>query len=257
MIAGRGPQVESAGGYATLCDIVRAIPVRTGAASIMKLKRKAEDETRRDTAARIWQAADELFCERGFEGVSVADIASRAGVNKALVFYHYENKAELFERVVSRYYEAHREALASAFQNGGTLAERMHRLVDAYLDFMSENRRYAALVQQEVADSETHPLIQRNLRPLFEWFEKALAGVTDPEGPLAARHFFVTFSGITINYFTYSPLLAPAWNGDPLSSAALEERRAHVHWLVDALLAALENDRTKDKRAVPAPRKAR
>ena len=79
--------------------------------------------------------------------------------------------------------------------------------------------------------------------PLFEWFETALAEVTAPDGPLAARHFFVSFSGITINYFTYSPVLAPAWGADPLSPQAIEERRAHVHWLVDALLAGLERHR--------------
>ena len=227
----------------------------------MQAKPKADDETRRHTAARIWQAADELFCQRGYEGVSIADIASRAGVNKALVFYHHENKAELFESVVSRYYEAHRVALASAFASGGTLAERLHRLVDAYLDFMNENRRYAALVQQEVASREAHPLIQRHLMPFFEWFERALSEVTDQDGPLAARHFFVTFSGITINYFTYGPLLAPAWGADPLSPKALDERRAHVHWLVDTLLAGIDQHRARAKASavvdLPAKKKSR
>ena len=204
-----------------------------------KPKRRERDDSRRDTAKRIWEAADELFCDRGYEGVSVSDIATRAGVNKALVFYHFQSKEGLFEQVVSRYYDAHRMALASAFESGGTVGERLHRLVDAYLDFMNQNRRYAALVQQEVADRETHPLIARHLRPLFDWFEQALAEVTTSEGPLAARHFFVTFSGITINYFTYAPLLSAVWGRDPLCEEALAERRAHVHWLVDTLLAGL------------------
>ena len=55
------------------------------------------------TADRIRAAADELFCQRGYGAVSVGDIAAQAGVNKALVFYHFESKAQLFERVLERY----------------------------------------------------------------------------------------------------------------------------------------------------------
>jgi TetR/AcrR family transcriptional regulator len=195
---------------------------------------------RKKTAERIFAAADELFCARGFDGVSVGDIAERAAVNKALVFYHFDSKEQLFERVVGGYYEAHREALAHAFSAPGTLRERVHRMIDAYLDFIAKNRRYAALVQQEVADSEAHPFIRRHLQPLLEWTAKALSEITPNVGPLAGKHFFLTFSGATINFFTYGPLLEGAWGVDPRSDEAVEERRAHLHWLVDTLLAGLE-----------------
>ena len=59
-------------------------------------------------------------------------------------------------------------------------------------------------------------------------------------GPLAARQFFLTFSASVINHFTYGEALAPAYGTDPLSPDGIAERRAHLHWLVDALLAALE-----------------
>ena len=193
----------------------------------------------RRTAERIFAAADELFCARGLHGVSVGDIAERAGVNKALVFYHYESKEKLFERVVSGYYEGHREALAHAFSAPGTLPERLHRMIDAYWDFIARNRRYAALVQQEVAHADAHPFIIRHLQPLLEWTAAALGELTPADGPLSGKHFFLTFSGATINFFTYGPLLAGAWGIDPVSDAGLEERRAHLHWLVDTLLAGL------------------
>ena len=67
----------------------------------------------------------------------------------------------------------------------------------------------------------------------------ALRAISPEHGPLADRHFFVTFSGMVINYFTYAPVLASLWPGDPTSTAALDERRRHLHWMVDTILAAL------------------
>ena len=206
-----------------------------------KRTQKAGDGER---AARILDAADALFGEVGFDGVSVRDLAERADVNKALVFYYYGSKEALFERVMERYYAAHTVALAGAFEAGGTLRERFHRVVDAYVDFIDGHRNWPRLVQRQVAGSaDSMPLIQRSLAPLFEWTEHILAKVAPVEGPLAARHFFVTFSGAVINYFTYGPVLEPWWSGDPGSPEAVTERRAHLHWLVDLVLDGLERAR--------------
>ncbi|MCC6999976.1 MAG: TetR/AcrR family transcriptional regulator [Deltaproteobacteria bacterium] len=194
---------------------------------------------KQDTAQRIRAAADELFCGRGFAAVSVQDIAHQARVQKALVFYHFGSKEALFEQILEGYYQAHRDALATAYAGAGTVRERLHRMIDAYLTFMADHARYAALIQQQVGSPETHPLIERNLAPLFTWIEQALAELTPASGPLAPRHFFLTFSGTVINYFTYAPLLAPLWGSDPTAAAALDERRRHVHWLVDTVLDAL------------------
>ena len=193
------------------------------------------------TAQRILDAADELFGERGYDGASVRDIARRAGVKKALVFYHFGSKGALFEAVLERFYRLHAEALEGAGQTGGSQAERLHALVDAYLDFIEANRRYPRLVQREVAGGAA-PLerVRESLGALHALLERTLGGLVPTDGPLAARQFFVTFSGAVINYFTYAPVLGPLWGGDPLAPEAVAERRQHLHWLVDALVERLE-----------------
>lgn len=202
--------------------------------------RAAESTERGERAARILEAADELLGEIGYDGASMGRVADRAGVNKALVFYYFGSKERLFQHVLERYYAAHQAALAEAFRRGGSVGERLHRLMDAYFDFIVANERYPRLVQQLVAAGERHvELVQHNLAPLFEWLTEALSEVTPEHGPLAARQFFVTFSGAVINYFTYSPVLAAVWGRDPGSREALDERRAHLHWLVDTVLAGL------------------
>jgi len=192
------------------------------------------------TAQRILDAAYELLGELGPDAVSAREVAERAGVNKALIFYWFGNKERLFERALERYYKAHRAALETAAEGGGTLTERLHRVIDAYVDFVAANHNYPRLVQRLVAGGDRHDFIQASLGPLLHWTEQALAGVAPETGPLAARHFFVTLSGAVVNYFTYGPVLAPSWRRDPLAPDAVEERRQHLHWLVDTLLAGLE-----------------
>lgn len=195
-----------------------------------------------DRAARILSAADDLFCERGYEGVSVRDVARQAGVNKALVFYYYENKLKLFERVLAGYYEAHAEVFQRAAEDAsGDLRARIHGLIDAYFDFMASHHRYARLIQQEVARQGEHiGLIRDNLAQLFLVSHVAFADTLPERGPLAPKHFFLSLAGMTINYFTYAPALGEVWGDDPLGEAAQAERRAHLRWVIDALLNALE-----------------
>ena len=51
---------------------------------------------------RILDAAEHLFAERGFEGVTLRQIASQAGVDVALASYHFGKKDELFTTVFQR-----------------------------------------------------------------------------------------------------------------------------------------------------------
>jgi AcrR family transcriptional regulator len=193
-----------------------------------------------DAAERILEAADELFSARGISGVSVRDVAERAGVKKASVFYHYKSKDDLFERVLDRYYAAHARVLEAA-EAGGDPSERLHRFIDAYLDFIEDHHRYVRLVQMEITSGSAHlSQIARGLGLLHERVQAILGGLVPDSGPLAARQFFVSFAGIVNNYYLYAPALSAAWGGeDPLAAGPRRERREHVHWIVDALLSRL------------------
>jgi TetR/AcrR family transcriptional regulator len=53
-----------------------------------------------DAGGLILRAAALEFAERGFAGARVDEIASRAGVNKAMLYYHVGDKAALYEKVI-------------------------------------------------------------------------------------------------------------------------------------------------------------
>lgn len=190
--------------------------------------------TTEGASARILQAADDLFAARGYAGVSIRDIAERAGVAKGLVFYHFGSKAELFEQILEHYYQRHAAALAAGAAEGGDRRERLHHMLDAYLDFLEENRSYVQLVQRELGTgSEATGAIRRGLGNLYGWVSEILEGLVPEAGPLAARHFFVSFSGLAITYYLYAPVMEGLFGEDPMQPARRRERRAHVHWLLD------------------------
>jgi AcrR family transcriptional regulator len=78
---------------------------------------------------RILAAAGELFGAKGYRDVSMADVAKAAGVTKAALYYHFADKAELYTRVSLDRIDGIRSAMEAAAASGGSLEERLIRLV--------------------------------------------------------------------------------------------------------------------------------
>ena len=64
----------------------------------VKRTRRSAEETRRD----IMLTADQLFRERGFSSVSIADIASALSMSPANVFKHFHSKIDLVDEIVQQ-----------------------------------------------------------------------------------------------------------------------------------------------------------
>jgi AcrR family transcriptional regulator len=62
---------------------------------------------------RLLDAAERLFCERGFEGTNVRDLTKAADCNIAAVNYHFGSKENLYEQMFRRHlkemFAEHRE----------------------------------------------------------------------------------------------------------------------------------------------------
>ena len=73
-------------------------PVDTGEASLTRpLSRK-----RRQTQARLLDAALDAFAERGFYGTSVEDVCERAGFSRGAFYSNFSSKEELFVALYTR-----------------------------------------------------------------------------------------------------------------------------------------------------------
>lgn len=121
-------------------------------------RRRAETHARRrpvraagKTRETILDCAELQFAERGFHAVSIRDITRAAGVDVALVNYHFGSKQLLFESVFMRRAELLNE-------------ERMRRLESV----VAKARPKAASIE-EIIDAFTHPLLDRSARGGAGW----------------------------------------------------------------------------------------
>jgi AcrR family transcriptional regulator len=96
---------------------------------------KALDDPR-GTAARILDAAEEVFAQQGYGAASTREIARRARVPFGAVHYHWGSKQQLWEGVFRRLTDRTRETLARNVVAGRTAGETMDNLVDAFLDLL-------------------------------------------------------------------------------------------------------------------------
>jgi TetR/AcrR family transcriptional regulator len=136
-----------------------------------------QDGTRRtrrrpvSAAAReaILKAAEDEFAERGFGGARAQSIATRAGVNKALPFYHFGSKAELYDEVVRRALGRLGEFMADALV-APTPRERLASFVHRLFAYLADNPNWARLIVREVIDEQSHAreIASQYLKPLVD-----------------------------------------------------------------------------------------
>jgi AcrR family transcriptional regulator len=77
-----------------------------GDVTTVKTRNRTKPPTRRDradaTRLRIVKAAYELFCERGYAGTMLSDVAAAAGVAVQTVRFNFHTKGELLSRADGR-----------------------------------------------------------------------------------------------------------------------------------------------------------
>jgi AcrR family transcriptional regulator len=83
-----------------------------------------------DTREQIFLAAEKLFAERGYDGVSVRDIVAAANVNLAAINYHFGSKGELLLEIFRRRArELNKERQRLLRQAGDDLEQILHALL--------------------------------------------------------------------------------------------------------------------------------
>jgi AcrR family transcriptional regulator len=105
------------------------------------------------TRELILAAAERLFAERGFEGTSLSEVGSAAGVSRATPGYFFGSKAELHRAVLERCFEEVREAVRlgreRALRSGQSREVILAGAVSDYVDFIAARPHLVKLIQRE------------------------------------------------------------------------------------------------------------
>lgn len=101
------------------------------------------------TQERILDTAASLFGAKGFYAVSTTDIAREAGVNKALIFYYFSSKEDLYHAVIKSRLEIFKRRIEELSENTEPGLPMIETFVRAHIAFFGENQMIIKMLARE------------------------------------------------------------------------------------------------------------
>ena len=197
-----------------------------------------------ESRAAILKAAVAEFAEHGIAGARTDAIARAAHVNKALLYYYFEDKDALYEAVLDHVFSGMGARVMPVLESKLPPRRKMLEYLRAYFDYIAANPRFPRVVQGEwmrsgaKGSARMQRVAKQYFRPIFE----RLAGVLR-EGIEAgefravnAMDFVPSVVGVIIFYFSAAPLMKTLMKVEPLSEKRIRERRAFVLDFISAAL---------------------
>jgi len=104
------------------------------------------------SATKILIAAEKLFAKRGYEGVSMQQIAADASISKANIYHHFKSKDELYLAVLKYALQDMNELLATLQHIDGTSTEQLARFSAEHLKHINTKSSISKLILREMLD---------------------------------------------------------------------------------------------------------
>jgi AcrR family transcriptional regulator len=203
---------------------------------------KSKTQGSRGSRERILHAALSEFAEHGLAGARVDRIAGKAGVNKAMIYYHFDSKEDLYMKVLEVHIKARVAEVAKGFKARKDLEGILQMIAETYYKLLTPGSPLVRLFLREMADRGER--LKRivpdlgmgpDLRDRFRAFiEKGMK-----EGrfrDLDIRHTVVSFVGMCVFYLLAEQLVDQVWEIDD----ARKFREERPKEIVDLFMRGLE-----------------
>jgi AcrR family transcriptional regulator len=93
----------------------------------------------------IREAAMRVVTRKGYDHVTVQDIADEAGIAKGTVYLYFKSREDIFEKTMSFSFEELRQRIGEATECGGTFSECVERVVETQLDYFEQRQEFFRL----------------------------------------------------------------------------------------------------------------
>lgn len=191
-----------------------------------------------ETKDRILDAAESLFVQRGYYGVSLRDISSLAGLQVALSYYHFGNKEDLFRAVVERRAAANAAGIDAALDAALALTLPLPQKLEAVLE------------------SFLRPVVEKTLNGGAGWknYVRLMAQLANlPQNETFVNPVAAQYDAVVARYIGALKTLFPAMSNADVHWAFYFYQAAITHVLAESGLIDRQSDglcRTADLDAV-------
>jgi len=185
--------------------------------------------------AKILDTAEALFSRRGFNGVSLREVADRAGLGKSSLFHHFANKLSLYVAVLERILTQIDARVEAAQEHTASALARLHQWVDAIVDTLAENPTHAplllrALFEGEVVDakdsSRLNHILQRTLGRVAHDLQEGME--SGEFRSVSVPHTLQTLIGMSIYHFASGEFGNDLLQNPVFSAAEVRRRKEHI-----------------------------
>jgi AcrR family transcriptional regulator len=141
-----------------------------------------------ETVAVILEAAARILEERGLEGYNTNAIAERGGISVGSIYQYFPNKDALTRALIARFEAELLEAAQGAMSSsdGGTLRDKLRRLIRALLDVHAGRARLNRILEteedrlrQHSPDTSADPHLKRLVAALLSRHRSELGAPVD------------------------------------------------------------------------------
>lgn len=198
----------------------------------------ATEERQRDadrSQGIILAAAKGEFAEFGLGGARMDRIAERAGLNKRLIYYYFEDKEKLFQAVLEQTYRDIREEERKLNLLNLKPAAALRRLVEFTWDYYLKHPEFLTLLNSANLHRARHLQESRRARemnsPLIEMLAQILEhGRKDGSfrGGVDPLQLYVSIAGLSYFYLSNNHTLSAIFGRDLMSTKARHERLNHM-----------------------------
>jgi AcrR family transcriptional regulator len=196
---------------------------------------KTRDAERSRSA--ILEAAEELFAERGFGGVSLQEIGERAGVSRGTPGYFFGSKEELYRAVLDRVFEAALHDISRAAEQAARASNTREVLaagLEGYIDFLLANPNFMRLVEREALSGGTalakNPVHIRSIEAGIAAIQAYLP--PDRVASVDIKQLTISLMGLCWFPLAHKNTLLPALGINPNNPEFYQARKKHVVDLV-------------------------
>jgi AcrR family transcriptional regulator len=114
---------------------------------------------------KIMKVATSLFAKKGFDAATVDEIAIKAKVNKALIYYYFKNKDDLLTKIFDGFMEESLERfqeLVRKMESEEVFSsrDRVGDLMRVLLGFMMENEELLKIILMESIKGKRDPFLE-------------------------------------------------------------------------------------------------
>jgi AcrR family transcriptional regulator len=194
------------------------------------------------TAERILDAAEELFAERGYDGTTLRDVATRVGVRPPSLYNHFASKDALYAAVLERGIGPLMMLLARSAAAPADEPSDPGRLVSEVMAILARRPAIPRLVQHETlaGGQRLTPILRSWIVPAFERAHELVAA-TPAAGRWSAEQIpllVLAMYQVVVGYFTFASFYRDLGGEELLGDAALEAQTRFLRELVGRLFGA-------------------